>query len=266
MVYFAYGWPRILNTGCSSPTDTQAVYLSAAADLLIVVHPTTIQVWSTGQHRLKLGQLIHDDQSILKHGLNTMACWCPSRRILAVATDKNMVHLYGVRTTKDVIWPLKGVTSSSPSAAAASSSAAGLTSSIELKAMHIYLQNDLEFPVTATGPPGPEQHHQHDTRPTSSSVVAALQGDHKSLLVAFTDGTIRIYSWHGHMRSEINPFVALELEKQKLSRHRRRTSSTVHIGGDEGSGSNLNPAITTTTTTTTTTTLLLLLLIRVTRH
>jgi RAB6A-GEF complex partner protein 1 len=88
-MYFAYGFPKALITGCQPPDDTDVVYISFNADYMFVVCSASVQVWSGGQHRIKLGELSRSAESLAEEGANVRALWCPSKRVLAVAVSSS---------------------------------------------------------------------------------------------------------------------------------------------------------------------------------
>ena len=82
-MYFAYGWPRTL--GVKPGNDHEdIVYLCLRDEYLVLVSTRCIQLWSGGQHRVRLGVLRRDLQSVQTDGLNRRAVWCSSRRLLGV--------------------------------------------------------------------------------------------------------------------------------------------------------------------------------------
>lgn len=60
------------------------MYLHLDQDFFVLVSTESIQVWSGGQQRVRLGVLKRDQASVAEEGLNRRAVWCPSRRLLAV--------------------------------------------------------------------------------------------------------------------------------------------------------------------------------------
>ncbi len=82
-MYFAYGWPKTLAVKGGIDHE-DVVHLCLSDDYLVVVSTTCIQIWSGGQHRVRLGLLRRDVQSVNTDGLNRRAVWCSSRRLLGV--------------------------------------------------------------------------------------------------------------------------------------------------------------------------------------
>ena len=85
-MYFGYGFPKSFRVFAGEDTHEEVVYASFnGSDYLIVVTTTVVQLWSGGQQRIKLGELIRDAESLENDGRNTQAWWCPSKRVIAVA-------------------------------------------------------------------------------------------------------------------------------------------------------------------------------------
>lgn len=89
-MYFAYGCPKSyrLVARKGDRQDESVVYASFnRSDLLVCVTPLRVQLWSGGQHRIKIGELVRDEDTIQRHGTNIRAWWCPARRVIAVAVS-----------------------------------------------------------------------------------------------------------------------------------------------------------------------------------
>jgi hypothetical protein len=82
-MYVAYGWPRTLSVKADNVQE-DVVHLSLNDEYLVVVSTVSVQIWSGDQHRVMLGQLKRDAESIAADGLNRRAVWCASRKLLAV--------------------------------------------------------------------------------------------------------------------------------------------------------------------------------------
>ena len=50
----------------------------------MLVTTSGVQLWSAGQHRVRLGSLVRSEESLAAEGLNKRAFWSPARRLLAV--------------------------------------------------------------------------------------------------------------------------------------------------------------------------------------
>lgn len=86
-MYFAYGWPKLYATGCSS--DDDFVLLQHCNPHLIAVTRTCVQVWSGGQHRIRLGQHSRPEADLESEGHNVRAFWCPPKSALAVLVSSS---------------------------------------------------------------------------------------------------------------------------------------------------------------------------------
>lgn len=80
-MYFAYSWPRVLST---SGGTGQFLSLHLDHTYFIAVSEWSVQVWSGGQIRLRLGQHMLSQQEVQQYGQHVAACWCPERSSLAV--------------------------------------------------------------------------------------------------------------------------------------------------------------------------------------
>lgn len=83
-MYFAFGWPRALATASGLGPTGEAVYLALGSEHLVIVYAGAIQVWTGGQHRVKIGELVRSAASLQEEGAHTRAYWCPGRKCLAV--------------------------------------------------------------------------------------------------------------------------------------------------------------------------------------
>ena len=108
-MYFAYGWPTVYSTaldpaglpttaaaadGADLPlSEQEVVYLTADPELMVLVTSRAIQLWSAGQHRVRLGALARGADTLSADGLNKRAFWSPSRRLLAVVVRTNLQGL-----------------------------------------------------------------------------------------------------------------------------------------------------------------------------
>ncbi|KAL0464827.1 UNVERIFIED_CONTAM: hypothetical protein Slati_0370300 [Sesamum latifolium] len=81
----AYGWPQVIPLEAPNCVSTQQiVYLKVVNRLLLVVSPTHIELWSSSQHRVRLGKYKRDVDSIRKEGENLRAVWSPDTKLIAV--------------------------------------------------------------------------------------------------------------------------------------------------------------------------------------
>ncbi|KAL1360481.1 hypothetical protein HN51_005866 [Arachis hypogaea] len=97
-MYMAYGWPQVipLEQGvCSSAP--KIVYLKIINRLLLVVSPTHFELWSSSQHRLRLGKYKRDAYSLQKEGENLQAVWSPDGKLIAILTSSFFLHIFKVQ-------------------------------------------------------------------------------------------------------------------------------------------------------------------------
>ena len=71
-MYFAYGWPKTLAVKGGIDHE-DVVHLCLSDDHLVVVSTTCIQLWSGGQHRVRLG-VLRRDAAVGEHGWAEQAC------------------------------------------------------------------------------------------------------------------------------------------------------------------------------------------------
>lgn len=83
-MYISYGWPKVLAALDTGAKQEDVVYLAIDQDYFVIVSTSRIQVWTGGQHRVKLGTYTRGDESIKADGLNRKAFWSNSKRNLAV--------------------------------------------------------------------------------------------------------------------------------------------------------------------------------------
>ena len=87
-MYFAYGFPKSHRIFAREDPSEEVVYASFnGSDYLVVVTTTAVQLWSGGQQRIKLGELVRDTESLESKGRITKAWWCPSKRVIAAAVS-----------------------------------------------------------------------------------------------------------------------------------------------------------------------------------
>ncbi|GAB4817477.1 hypothetical protein N2152v2_004523 [Parachlorella kessleri] len=192
MAYFAFGWPKALATG-AVPESGEVVHVSLGADLLVIVFQGALQIWTGGQHRLKIGELVRSPASLQEEGLHTSAFWCPGRKCLAALTDNNHLVYYGLFSAKEALWRYPD--------------------GREVKKVNIYLQNSLHLDY---GSP--------------SARTVDLAGDGKSVVVVLASGALQVFSWQGQLRGQYNPFTAA-LEGSRGRMHRARSAMATAASG-----------------------------------
>ncbi|XP_061361240.1 uncharacterized protein LOC133305118 isoform X4 [Gastrolobium bilobum] len=84
-MYMAYGWPQVipLEQGLC-PSAQKIVYLKVINRLLLVVSPTHFELWSSSQHRVRLGKYKRDSDSLQREGENLQAVWSPDAKLIAI--------------------------------------------------------------------------------------------------------------------------------------------------------------------------------------
>ncbi|KAI3681790.1 hypothetical protein L6452_36595 [Arctium lappa] len=97
-MYMAYGWPQVipLESGLC-PTSQKIIYLKVVDHLLLVVCPSHLELWSSSQHRVRLGKYKRDPASIAKEGENLQAVWSPDAKLIAVLTSSLYLHIFKVQ-------------------------------------------------------------------------------------------------------------------------------------------------------------------------
>ncbi|URD86260.1 RIC1 [Musa troglodytarum] len=90
-MYMAFGWPQVIpleSTAAaatsSSPSFDRIVYLKVINRHLLVVSPTHLELWSSSQHKVRLGKYVRDADSVERHGENLQAIWSPDTKSIAV--------------------------------------------------------------------------------------------------------------------------------------------------------------------------------------
>ncbi|KAL0053131.1 hypothetical protein WJX82_001373 [Trebouxia sp. C0006] len=179
-MYFAYGWPKALAVG-DAGFKQDVVSLSLDSDFCLIVFTGSAQIWAGGQHRIRLGHLERCEESLKVEGLNKRAYWCSSRRLLAVLTYNNYLHIYGMHSCKESV--LQG---------------AGIAGMQDLKHVDIFLQ--------------------HSIAVQSAAAATCLVGDSRSILLGLSDGTCQVFSWQSKFRGQYNPFGSLTELQLRLQR------------------------------------------------
>jgi hypothetical protein len=98
-MYFAYGHPRtlacpVLPAAAVSDDDSQEVqhdewvYLQQDQDYLVAVSGNSVQLWSSGLHRVCLSVDSAGSPHAASPGSNIDAFWCGSRGALAVLVGR----------------------------------------------------------------------------------------------------------------------------------------------------------------------------------
>ena len=90
-MYISYGWPKVLAALEPGSNQEDVVHLAIDQEYLVIVSTSRIQVWTGGQHRVKLGTYTREEDSIKADGLNRKAFWSTSKRTLAVLVSPDML-------------------------------------------------------------------------------------------------------------------------------------------------------------------------------
>ncbi|KAL3622149.1 hypothetical protein CASFOL_033560 [Castilleja foliolosa] len=100
-MYMAYGWPQVIPLELpNGPSTQQIVYMKLVNRLLLVVAPTHLELWSSSQHRVRLGKYKRDLDSIRREGENLQAVWSPDTKLIAVITSSFYLHIFKVQMTE----------------------------------------------------------------------------------------------------------------------------------------------------------------------
>ena len=101
-MYFAYAWPKVLASGMQQRGDEPVVALELDAGLgcLAVVMASSVEIWSTGQHRRLVGRHTRDPEAVAEDGAYLAARWRGGGFArLAVVAAGGRARLF------DVVWP-----------------------------------------------------------------------------------------------------------------------------------------------------------------
>ncbi|KAB2605731.1 RIC1-like protein [Pyrus ussuriensis x Pyrus communis] len=103
-MYMAYGWPQVipLEQG-QCPSSQKIIYFKVINRLLLVVSPSHLELWSSSQHKVRLGKYMRDSDSVQREGENLQAVWSPDAKLIAVLTSSFFLHLFKVQFTEKKI-------------------------------------------------------------------------------------------------------------------------------------------------------------------
>lgn len=144
------------------PTSEKIIYLKVFSRLLLVVAPSHLELWSSSQHRVRLGKYKRDSDSIQKEGENLQAVWSPDGKLIAVLTSSFYLHIFKVQITEKRIQ----IGGKQPSG-------------LYLATISVLLSEQVPFP---------------DKDLTVRSNIIC---DNKNLLVGLSDGSLYNISWKG---------------------------------------------------------------------
>ncbi|XP_047964089.1 guanine nucleotide exchange factor subunit RIC1-like isoform X2 [Salvia hispanica] len=161
-MYMAYGWPQVIPLELPNcPSTQKIVYFKVVNNLLLVVAPTHIELWTSSQHRVRLGKYKRDVDSIQKEGENLRAVWSPDTKLIAVLTSSFYLHIFKVQMTEKKIY-------------------VGGKQPTDLFLSNIYLVLSEQVPFA-------------NKNLTMSNFVC----DNKHLLIGLSDGSLYNISWKG---------------------------------------------------------------------
>ncbi|BFG22031.1 hypothetical protein CerSpe_083050 [Prunus speciosa] len=172
-MYMAYGWPQVIPLEqVQCPSSQKVVYLKVINRLLLVVSPSHLELWSSSQHKVRLGKYIRDSDSVQKEGENLQAVWSPDTKLIAILTSSFFLHLFKVQFTEKKI-QLGGKQPSGLFLA---------TISLLLSEQVPFTQKDL--------------------------AVSNIVSDSKHMLLGLSDGLLYSISWKGEFYGtfELDPF------------------------------------------------------------
>ncbi|XP_050379139.1 uncharacterized protein LOC126796370 [Argentina anserina] len=161
-MYMSYGWPQVipLEQGLC-PSSQKIIYFKLINGLLLVVSPSHLELWSSSQHKVRVGKYMRDAHSVETQGENLQAVWSPDAKFIAVITSCFFLHIFKVQFSERRI-QLGG---KQPSA-------------LFLASISPLLTEQVPFP---------------DNNITLSNIVS----DGKHMLLGLSDGSLYSFSWKG---------------------------------------------------------------------
>lgn len=181
-MYFAYGWPRVFGldhedgvTTIASDTSLDIVQLLSDDSYIIAITVGGIQIWSGGRHRVLLGKHSRSAGDLRTEGVYLRAYWSASRRLLAIVTTANVLQFFALRASKK---------DSVPHATFHST-----TTVQELKCMEVFLERSILI--------------------KGAAMASDIVGDSRAIMVGMKDGSLKQFSWHAELLSNIEPFSML---------------------------------------------------------
>ncbi|RZB53433.1 RAB6A-GEF complex partner protein 1-like [Glycine soja] len=161
-MYMAYGWPQVipLEQGLC-PSAQKIVYLKVINRTLLVVSPTHFELWSTSQHRVRLGKYKRDSDSLQREGENLQAVWSPDAKLIAILTSAFFLHIFKVQLSDKRIH----TGGKQPSALCLATISLLLTEQVPFTAKDLSVSN--------------------------------IVSDNKHMLLGLSDGTLYSMSWKG---------------------------------------------------------------------
>ncbi|KAL8138535.1 hypothetical protein V2J09_004536, partial [Rumex salicifolius] len=161
-MYMAYGWPQVIPIESGVCASSQRIiFLRVSNRLLLVVGPTHLELWSSSQHKIRLGKYKRDSASVQREGENLQATWSPNTKLIAVLTSSFHLHIFKVQF-KDKKVQIGGKQSSG----------------LFLAHINIVLNEQVPFAV-------------------KDLAVSNIVCDNKHLLVGLSNGSLYTISWKG---------------------------------------------------------------------
>lgn len=161
-MYMPYGWPYVMPIESGlCPSSQRIIYLKVINHLLLVVAPSHLELWSSSQHKVRLGKYKRDSRSIQTEGENVQAVWSPDAKLVAVLTSSFHLHIFKVQFSDKAI----NMGGKQPSA-------------LFLANINLVLNEQVPFSVKDL---------------TVSNIVC----DSKHLLIGLSNGSLYTISWKG---------------------------------------------------------------------
>ncbi|CAL0303289.1 unnamed protein product [Lupinus luteus] len=184
-MYMAYGWPQVipLQQGLC-PSQQRVVFLKNVNRLLLIVSPTHFELWSTSQHRVRLGKYMRDSDSVEREGENLQAVWSPDTKLIAILTSSFFLHIFKIQFSDKRIH----IGGKQPSALCLA------TISLLLSEQVPFAGKDLS--------------------------VSNIVSDNKHMLLGLSDGTLYSMSWKGEFYGafQFDPYPLASVEDSLLPR------------------------------------------------
>ncbi|XP_011036838.1 PREDICTED: RAB6A-GEF complex partner protein 1-like [Populus euphratica] len=98
-MYMAYGWPQVipLEQGLCPSSQKHIIYFKVINRLFLVVSPSHLELWSSSQHKVRLGKYKRNAESLEREGENLQAVWRPDTKLIAILTSSFFLHIFKVQ-------------------------------------------------------------------------------------------------------------------------------------------------------------------------
>ncbi|KAL9348284.1 hypothetical protein Peur_059650 [Populus x canadensis] len=98
-MYMAYGWPQVipLEQGLCPSSQKDIIYFKVINRLFLVVSPSHLELWSSSQHKVRLGKYKRNAESLEREGENLQAVWRPDTKLIAILTSSFFLHIFKVQ-------------------------------------------------------------------------------------------------------------------------------------------------------------------------